>query len=62
MPVIMQRIAHILPLTYAIEALRKVVILGAGIADLQKEILILSGIGIVTLFFAVPIFKKLITR
>jgi hypothetical protein len=39
-----------------------VVILKADFGDIQKEILILSGIGIVTFSFAVPIFKKLITR
>jgi ABC-2 type transport system permease protein len=62
MPEIMQKIVHLLPLIYAIEALRKVIILGGGIANVQKEILILLGIGVVTLSFAVPMFKKLITR
>lgn len=62
MPELMQRIAHILPLTYAIEALRKVVILGAGIQEVQKEIFILTAIGIVTLSFAVPMFRRMITR
>lgn len=62
MPEIMQKIAHILPLTYAIEALRKVIILGASFQEVQKEVLILFCFGIVTLSFAVPLFKKLITR
>lgn len=62
MPSIMQKIAHILPLTYAIEALRKVMILGGGISAVSTEIIILTSFGIVTLMIAVPLFRKLITR
>jgi len=62
MPGFMQIISRILPLTYAIEALRKVIILGAGISSLGKELTILITFGAVTLAIAVPVFKRVITR
>lgn len=62
MPVFMQIISKCVPLTYAVEALRKVMILGAGIADVGKELIILVLFGAVTLAIAVPLFKKIITR
>jgi ABC-2 type transport system permease protein len=62
MPAFMQIISRILPLTYAIEALRKVIILGAGISSLIKELTILLTFGVITLAIAVPVFKRIITR
>jgi len=62
MPEVMQRISHAIPLTYAIEALRKVIILGGGVSSISTELAVLAGFGIVTLSVAVPIFKRLITR
>lgn len=62
MPGFMQIISRILPLTYVIEALRKVIILGAGISSLGKELAILITFGVVTLAVAVPVFKRIITR
>jgi len=62
MPGFMQIISRILPLTYAIEALRKVIILGAGISSLGKELTILITFGAITLAVAVPAFKRIITR
>jgi len=62
MPTVMQWISHLIPLTYAIEALRKVMILGGGIAAVQNDILILVGFGAVTLAIAVPMFRRMITR
>ncbi len=62
MPQIMQDIAHVLPLTYAIEALRKVIILGAGVSSVMNELIILTVFGAVTLAIAVPLFRKMITR
>lgn len=62
MPGFMQIISRILPLTYVIEALRKVIILGAGISSLGKELTILITFGIITLAIAVPVFKRIITR
>lgn len=62
MPGFMQIISRILPLTYTIEALRKVIILGAGISSLGKELTILITFGAITLAIAVPVFKRIITR
>ncbi len=62
MPKVMQDIAHLLPLTYAIEALRKVIILGAGISQVTNELIVLVAFGAVTLVIAVPLFRKMITR
>lgn len=62
MPWYMQDIAHIFPLTYAATALRKVVVLGAGIGSVWTEVTILLGVGIVLLAIAVPMFKKAMTR
>lgn len=62
MPAFMQDIAHLLPLTYAAQALRKVMVLGAGLDAVSTEILILFGFGIVLLAIAVPMFKKAMSR
>jgi len=62
MPGFMQVISKVLPLTYAIEALRKVIILGAGVSSLGKELVILTAFGVITLAVAVPAFKRIITR
>jgi len=62
MPAVMQTISHLIPLTYGIEALRKVIILGGGISSVSNDLLILTGFGAVTLAIAVPTFKKMITR
>ena len=62
MPSFMQDIAHVLPLTYAAQALRKVMVLGAGLDAVATEILILFGFGIVLLAIAVPMFKKAMSR
>ena len=62
MPKIMQQISHLVPLTYAIEALRKVMILGAGFTDIRTELIILFSFGLITLAIAMPLFRRMITR
>jgi ABC-2 type transport system permease protein len=62
MPAFMQDIAHLLPLTYAAQALRKVMVLGAGLDAVSTEILILFAFGLVLLAVAVPMFKKAMSR
>jgi len=62
MPQIMQQIAYFLPLTYAVEALRKVMILGGGVSDVRNEIAILLVFGVVTLLIALPLFNRLVKR
>ena len=62
MPWYMQDISKVLPLTYATDALRKVVVLGAGIPDIGTDLTILIAFGIVMTAFAVPVFRRAMTR
>jgi ABC-2 type transport system permease protein len=62
MPWYMQDIAHCLPLTYATTALRKVMVLGAGVTAISTELMVLIGFGVVMLLIAVPMFKKAMSK
>lgn len=62
MPGFMQTIAHALPLTYATSAMRKVMILGAGLGDITTEILFMVVFGLVFLLISVPMFKKAMNK
>jgi ABC-2 type transport system permease protein len=62
MPWYMQDVAYILPLTYATTALRKVIVLGAGMDAVWPDVIILLLVGIVLLAIAVPLFKKAMSR
>ena len=62
MPQFMQVIAQFLPLTYAISALRKVVVLGVGIPAISTDIIILFGFGIVLLSAALLAFERAMKR
>jgi len=62
MPWYMQDISKVLPLTYATDALRKVMVLGATIPDITTELTILIAFGIVMTAIAVPVFRRAMTR
>jgi ABC-2 type transport system permease protein len=62
MPWYMQDVAYILPLTYSTSALRKVIVLGAGISAVWTDVLVLLVVGIALLAIAVPLFKKAMSR
>jgi len=62
MPWFMQDISKIIPLTYAADAMRKIMLLNAGIGDVMTQIVILVAFGIVTMAIAVPLFRKSMTR
>lgn len=62
MPGFMQTIAHCLPLTYATSALRKVMVLGAGVDGIVTEVTFMVVFGLVFLAIAVPIFKKAMNK
>lgn len=62
MPSILQAISKVLPLTYAVDALRKVMILGAGIEAVLWPITILIVLGVVTLLVGVPLFERAIKK
>ncbi|HVP40450.1 MAG TPA: ABC transporter permease [Candidatus Krumholzibacteriaceae bacterium] len=62
MPWYMQDISKVLPLTYAADALRKVMVLGAGIPQITTELGVLIVFGVVMIAIAVPVFKRAMTR
>ncbi len=58
MPDFMQAISKVLPLTYAADAMRKVMILGANITAIPMDLIFLTVFGGVLLWIAIPLFKK----
>src|SRR5208283_215149 len=62
MPWYMQDISKVLPLTYASSAMRKVMVLGAGIPDITTDLVILIAFGVVMTAIAVPVFTRMMTR
>jgi ABC-2 type transport system permease protein len=62
MPLFMQYIAKAFPLTYATTALRKVMVLGAGIPEISTELLFLVIFGLALLIIAIPMFKRAMHR
>lgn len=62
MPWFMQVISQVIPLTYAADAMRKIMLLNAGIGDVLTQILILVAFGVVTMAIAVPLFRRSMTR
>ncbi|MCJ7767197.1 ABC transporter permease [Candidatus Bathyarchaeota archaeon] len=62
MPWYMQDISKVLPLTYASQALRKVMVLGAGIPDIMTELTILVVFGAIMIAIAMPVFRRMMTR
>jgi ABC-2 type transport system permease protein len=62
MPWFMQWLSQVLPLTYAVTAMRKVMILNASIADILPEVAILIVFGAIMLAIAIPVFRRSMTR
>ncbi len=62
MPWYMQDISKFLPLTYATDAMRKVVVLGAGAGDISNDLIILIAFGVIMIAIAVPLFRRMMTR
>lgn len=62
MPGFMQVIARFLPLTYAVSALRRVVVLGVGVSAISTDIIILFGFGVVLLAVALAAFERAMKR
>jgi len=62
MPEFMQVIARFLPLTYATTALRRVVVLGAGVSAIYTDIVILVAFGVVLLSIALVVFERAMRR
>jgi ABC-2 type transport system permease protein len=62
MPSWLQGVSQIIPLTYVVQALRKVIIFDAGLPAVTTEVIILASFGAVMLLIAVPLFNRIITR
>ncbi|MGZ7209286.1 MAG: ABC transporter permease, partial [Methanobacterium sp.] len=62
MPWFMQDISKFIPLTYAADAMRKIILLNAGVGDILFQIVILVAFGIITMAIAVPLFRRSMTR
>ncbi len=62
MPWYMQTISQFIPLTYAADALRKVMVLGAGVSALSTELLVLIAFGVVMTAIAVPVFRRMMSK
>jgi ABC-2 type transport system permease protein len=62
MPPILQTISKVLPLTYAVDALRKVMILGAGLEAIIWPLAILITLGVATMTLGVPLFRRAVKR
>ncbi|WP_335645235.1 hypothetical protein [Methanobacterium subterraneum] len=58
----MQIISQFIPITYAADAMRKIILLNAGLGDVIYQIIILLGFGVVTMAIAVPLFRRSMTR
>ena len=62
MPWFMQWLSELIPVTYAADAMRKVMILNAGLQDVLPQIAILAVFGIITMAIALPVFKRSMTK
>jgi ABC-2 type transport system permease protein len=62
MPGAVQAISKAIPLTYEVEGLRQVMVLGAGIGDVMRQLLALIIFGAVTLAISIPAFKRVVVR
>ena len=62
MPAVMQGISKVIPLTYAVDALRKCMVLGTGISGMMTDVWVMLGFGIVFTAIAIPVFNRVITR
>ncbi|MFW3147232.1 MAG: ABC transporter permease [Thermoplasmatota archaeon] len=62
MPKVFQYLSKALPLTYAAQAMRKVMVLGGGLGDVTLELAVMITFGTVMLVIAIPLFKRAMTR
>jgi ABC-2 type transport system permease protein len=60
LPELLQPLARLMPLTYGLEALRAVMIRGAGLDDttVQVDLLVLAGIAVVVMFLATRTIRR----
>jgi len=62
MPSFMQTIAYCLPFTYAIDAIRRIMIFGVALTSVGVDLLVMISFGVVMLLIAIPTFNRAMTR
>lgn len=62
MPSFMQTIAYWLPFTYAIDAMRRIMIFGVALTSVGVDMLVMISFGIVMLLIAIPAFNRAMTK
>ncbi|MCH8310203.1 MAG: ABC transporter permease [Chloroflexi bacterium] len=58
MPVVMEAISVVLPLTYAVEALRGIMVMGQSLSDVWTDLVVLAGFGVGLLIAAVITLRR----
>ena len=58
MPAVMEAISVVLPLTYAVEGLREIMVMGQSLADVWTDLVILAGFGLGLLIAAVATLRR----
>lgn len=58
MPQVLQCVSAVIPPRYYIESMRKLMIMGVGIHEVAREVLILAGMTVLLLMLALKMFKK----
>jgi len=62
MPSFMQTIAYWLPFTYAIDAIRRIMIFGVALTSVGVDLLVMISFGVVMLLIAIPAFNRAMTK
>lgn len=62
MPGFVQVLSNLMPLTYAVQAMRKVIVMGAGFFDVLPEMAVMAAFGTVMLIIAIKAFNRIMTR
>lgn len=62
MPGFMQTIAYWLPFTYAIDAIRRIMIFGVALTSVGVDMLVMISFGVVMLLIAIPTFNRAMTK
>jgi len=62
MPSFMQTISKWLPFTYAVDAMRRIMVFGATLGNVYTDVLVMLFFGIATLVIAIPVFERGMTR
>jgi len=62
MPSFMQTIAYWLPFTYAIDAIRRIMIFGVALTAVGVDMLVMIGFGIIMLVIAIPAFSRAMSK